>query len=434
MRIAHLPSSYLPEDLGGTEVYVSRLCRALLEQSHHMAVVWHAAAPPSMELNGLAGHLVRLPPHPARKRADLYRHSTGGEPPGFRAFLSDWRPDVIHFHAFTLGAGLDHARVARRAGIPYVITYHTPAMSCPRGTLMQWGTDVCDGRLTPNRCAACALHARGWPKPVARAAAQSPLSWHCLPEGPWLVRFALPSLLADAHACWREFFHGSAHILACAEFGKELLIVNGVPADRVTVLRQALPGGDRTRRLHLPLRSHHRPVRLGFFGRFTPVKGPDLLLEAIRHLRGEGIDVVAEVVGPVSDADQGWARHLLNQARGLAQYRGVKHGDDLAGWLATLDLVVLPSRCLETGPLTLLEAWDRGVPVLGSNLGGIRDFLTTARLPELLFSVNDPFALAAAVRRALAWDGPAPEVRIPGMDRLAQRMTEIYEGCLATAA
>ncbi|HLJ95091.1 MAG TPA: glycosyltransferase [Gemmataceae bacterium] len=429
MRIAHLPSSYFPETVGGTEAYVRHLCAALSDQGHETAVVWHTAAQPASDDPHWPEDLVRLPPFPPRRRRDLYRTSTNGEPPGFREFLIDWKPDLVHFHAFTLGAGLGHAQLARTMGVPYMATYHTPAMSCLRGTLMRWGNEGCDGKLEPRRCAACVLHARGWPKLLAQLAAGSPLSSSAVPDGPWLVPAALPSLLAEAQAAWCEFFSGSAHVLACAEFCANVLYANGIPPDRVTVLRQALPGTDRKRRLKLPLRRPRPSARLGFFGRFTPAKGPDLLVEATRRLRAEGVDVVAELVGPIPEAERPWAQRFLQNANGGARYLGVKQGEDLANWLTTLDLVVLPSRCPETGPLTLLEAWDRGVPVIGTDLGGIRDFVAAAGLSAFLFPINDLSGLAAAVRRVLAWDGPAPEVCIPGVEGLAQRMEEIYQRC-----
>lgn len=430
MRIAHLPSSYLPDTVGGTEVYVRHLCTALSHRGHESAVVWHTATRAGADAGRWPEELVCLPPFPPGRREDLYRSATSGEPPGFRRFLMDWKPDLIHFHAFTLGAGLAHARVARQVGMPYVATYHTPAMSCQRGTLMRWGKEACDGNLEPHRCAACVLHGRGWPKLVARMAGGSPLSWGSLPDGPWVVGLALPSLLAEAQTAWHEFFSGSAHLLACAEFCAQVLLANGVPADRVTVLRQALPGIDRARQLKLPLRRGSQPIRLGFFGRFTPVKGPDLLVEAIRRLRAEGLDIVAELAGPILESERSWAQRILNYSHGGEKYVGVKHGEDLADWLSTLDLVVLPSRWLETGPLTLLEAWDRGVPVIGTDLGGIRDFLTAAGLPEFLFPVDDPAGIAAAVRRVLAWEGPAPEVCVPGVTGLAQRIEDIYQRCV----
>ena len=39
------------------------------------------------------------------------------------------------------------------------------------------------------------------------------------------------------------------------------------------------------------------------------------------------------------------------------------------------DLAVVPSIWLETGPLTILEAFAAGIPAAGTDLGGIRELL-----------------------------------------------------------
>jgi glycosyltransferase involved in cell wall biosynthesis len=136
----------------------------------------------------------------------------------------------------------------------------------------------------------------------------------------------------------------------------------------------------------------------------------------------------------VLDCDRPWVNRILARAGDPARYLGVKQGADLTDWLASLDLVVLPSRWLETGPLTLLEAWDVGVPVIGTDLGGIRDFLNAAKLPEFLFANNNPLAIAAAIRRLLEWECASPEVPILGVEGLAERMNQIYKRSTHVAA
>ncbi len=69
-------------------------------------------------------------------------------------------------------------------------------------------------------------------------------------------------------------------------------------------------------------------------------------------------------------------------------------GSELISWLGSQDLVVNPSRWLETGPLTLLEAWDCGTPVIGTDMGGIREFMTSAGHSEMLFKNEDHLDLA----------------------------------------
>lgn len=428
MRLALLPSSYFPDSLGGTEVYVRELARTLAELGHRVAVVYHSSRP---GVTTTDDHEVsRLPEHAPRRRSDLYRFCRGQEPAGFGDFLDRWRPDLVHFHALTLGAGLDHARAVKRRGLPYLVTYHTPTFSCRRGTLLRWGREACDGVFDRQRCAACVLHSRGIPRPLAVMLGRSPLPWDRLPDGPWVPRLALPSLLQSGHDCWREFMEGAAHIVACAEWCRTVLIANGLAPERISVHRQALPGPDRTRRLKLPV-PIRQPLRIGFFGRLTRVKGPDLLLAALRRLRQRGIEVAAELVGPIDHRDRYWVTRLLHRADGLASYRGVKQATALAEWLETLDLVVVPSRCFETGPLTVLEAWDRGVPVIGSEHSGIAEFLRGANQATLLFPAGDAEALAHAILRALDWQGPdQPGVTIPGMTSLAQRMEALYRAAV----
>ena len=49
---------------------------------------------------------------------------------------------------------------------------------------------------------------------------------------------------------------------------------------------------------------------------------------------------------------------------------------DLLTKLQYYDLAVVPSIWFETGPLTILEAFAAGLPVAGTNLGGIKELLT----------------------------------------------------------
>src|SRR5436190_15594735 len=151
--------------------------------------------------------------------------------------------------------------------------------------------------------------------------------------------------------------------MACAEFYRDELLTNGVPADRVSVERQALPGEDRKRTLRLPLSGRGaQPLRIGYFGRLTAVKGPDLLSAAVKRLRADGLDVTGEWIGPV-EGDSRWANKMFAAGAPDVRYVGMKREGELSKWIRDCDLIVIPSRTLETGPLTLLEGWDQGTPV-----------------------------------------------------------------------
>src|SRR5438309_8832873 len=83
---------------------------------------------------------------------ELYGEGDSRAAASFAAILDDETPDVVHLHAFTRGASLRLVQEAKGRGIPVVFSYHTPTVSCQRGTLLKWGQDPCDGRLDVRAC------------------------------------------------------------------------------------------------------------------------------------------------------------------------------------------------------------------------------------------------------------------------------------------
>jgi len=424
LRIALLVQTYLPDHVGGTEIYVKHLAEGLAKRGHEVAVVFHGRA--QATLAGQTYETVALPPFRSSKRVHSFRRARGVSPPGFQEFLDRWKPDLAHFHSFAPEAGPDQARALTLSNIPYFFTYHMPPMTCIRGSLIRWGKEICDGRIEPKVCSACILEARGLPETVAKMIPPISLPWHALPEGPWLTRVSLPSLVSELGESWREFARGARHIVACAKWVSEVLIVNGVASEKITVLRQALPGSNRNRTLRLPCPTQ-RALRLGYFGRIAREKGVDLFLTAGNLLHSAGIPVINEIIGPFSDSQM--ESLVLQRAKEYpdrVKYLGTKHGVELGAWIQSIDLMVFPSRWLETGPLTVLESWDHGTPAIGTNLGGIREFFSQNGQASLLFEMEDPVSLSEAVKRALSWKGPAPSVEISGIEELVDQMETIY--------
>jgi glycosyltransferase involved in cell wall biosynthesis len=241
---------------------------------------------------------------------------------------------------------------------------------------------------------------------------------------------AQPALLREFHRSFSEITAGASHLVACADFVRERLVSNGVAPNRISVLRQALPGSTRTRVLRsLPTSGR---LKLGFFGRLTKDKGPDLLVAGARTLRSEGYDATVELAGPLARADEPWLTPWLEANRTFARHVGVLGGDRLLEWIATRDLIVIPSRCLETGPLALLEAWDANTPAIGTASGGIAEFMGSQGLSDHLFAVDDVAGLAATVRR-LSRDARSVTVTVPGIDELVRSTQAIYERACSTS-
>jgi glycosyltransferase involved in cell wall biosynthesis len=118
------------------------------------------------------------------------------------------------------------------------------------------------------------------------------------------------------------------------------------------------------------------------------IKGPDVLLEALRLLRERRPELHVLLSGPA----RGFVRRGLDQLgipyvhRRLARYRGI------ADLYAALDVYVAPSR-QEGGPKGVLEAMAAGVPVVSTRVGQAAELIRDGGNGWLV-DVEDADALA----------------------------------------
>jgi glycosyltransferase involved in cell wall biosynthesis len=144
--------------------------------------------------------------------------------------------------------------------------------------------------------------------------------------------------------------------------------------------------------------------RLVCVGTLSPLKGQDLLLEALGSL--VGLPWHCTLVGPL-DRDPGFVASLARRATatGIAdrvRMPGTRTGAALRREYQDADLLVLPSRAESYG-MVVPEALAAGVPVLASAVGGVPEAVgrTASGVPGLLVPPDDAAALAAALARWL---------------------------------
>ncbi|WP_185267682.1 glycosyltransferase family 4 protein [Halopseudomonas xiamenensis] len=166
----------------------------------------------------------------------------------------------------------------------------------------------------------------------------------------------------------------------------------------------------------LPEASSHRDASprqlIGFVGRLSHEKGPDLFLDAILPLCSQrpGLHAVMLGGGPL----QASLQQRIQSAGLEKQITLPGYQQNIPEWLSRLSVLVISSRT-EGTPMILLEAMQAGVPVTSFAVGGIPDVLQN-NATGLLVAPEDTVLLGSQVRLLL--DDPTLA------DKLAQRARE----------
>jgi len=377
VKVLHVTFGFYPDPVGGTEVYVAALCSELRASGVECVVAAPGSRNETYAIEGVP--VCRFATdRPTNGIDTLYGDGDPEMADAFSRVLDAEQPDILHQHALTPACSVQIARDARRRGIPVVFTYHTPTVTCQRGTLLEWGADPCDGRLEIRRCSACTLQGLGTGRPLGRLLAAMPesagdwLGTRGLAGGAWTA-LRMSSLTRRHHRAIREFLVTVDRFIALAPWVSDVLRANGVQPARIARSDHGVALID-----HPPKRreSPNGRLRVVHLGRADVVKGTTLLVRALQSLDAP---VDLDIFGIVQDSRGAELMRELKSGIGNDQrvrlMPPLPHGD-VAGVLAEYDLVAVPSQWMETGPLVVLEAFAAGVPVLASALGGLADKVT----------------------------------------------------------
>lgn len=387
MKVLHVPYTFLPDPIGGTEVYVADLMTELLALGVDSSVAAPVAAGtsrapasgPRTSYRSGGFHVDRLPvtpgPHPVE-----YVYGAG-DPATQMALVEIVRrdcPDIVHFHSYSPAVGGAVAQAVRACGPRVVVTYHTPTVTCTRGSLLRFGHIPCDGRMLVRRCSACVLQAHGIPRPAADFVASIPAPVGEVfrsreRRGRIWTALQMPALMRMRHADSRAYLDAAHVVVAVTAWVRDLLLLNGIDARKIAFSRQGISAS----RLPAALTrvagpTGTRPLRAIMLGRLDPTKGFDLPIDAL--VRNPRLDLTIDLYGD-SDTDSQYVRTL--RAKVATDPRVTLHppipARDVVTRVAEFDVLLVPSQWLESGPLVVLEAQAAGVPIVGTALGGIAE-------------------------------------------------------------
>jgi len=414
MRILHVVHQYLPEKIGGTELYTQWVSQALARRGHRVDVFYRSSGgQPAIALASRTDEAgVRIwagrhgPATPNRRFLTTFgdRHLAAA----FDRVLDEVQPELVHVeHLMGLPAALIHA--LRRRKLPFVITFWDFWWVCANAQLLtNYDQQICDGPRAYLNCARCATARAGRP-------------------GLWPAWPPLAALLAWRNRLLREALTAAGRLIAPTEFVRRWYLAHGAPAEKLITLPPGLEARPMTPR---PLR-HDGPTRIAYIGGLSWQKGVHILVEAFGQLGG---DAELWIAGDET-ADPAYVGRLRAHSGPRVRFLGRLDRDQVWATLAQVDVVAVPTLWYETFSFIISEAFAAGVPVLASRLGPIADRVRHGE-DGMLAPPGDVAAWHAALRQFVetpGWrDHLASGIRPPTtLQEHVDGLEKIYRGLIS---
>jgi glycosyltransferase involved in cell wall biosynthesis len=276
--------------------------------------------------------------------------------------VRDFLPDVAHAHNLYHHLSPSVLAALSEAGVPTVMTAHDYKLACPAHEMLLDGK-VCE-RCKGGRYVHC-------------------LTNRCIKGSTALS--GLVMVESAVHAWMGSYVNHLARIVVPSQFMGRKLVEWGIPERLVHHVPNAVnpaafaPSAD-----------------VGdyfvYFGRLAESKGVRTLVKAAHDA---GVKLVLVGTGDLE-------AELARAADGdRLQVLGRRSGNALWDVVARSRAVVLPSEWYENAPMSILEAYALGKPVLAADIGGIPEMILPGQT-GWLFPSADVSALAAMLQTVAA--------------------------------
>jgi glycosyltransferase involved in cell wall biosynthesis len=197
---------------------------------------------------------------------------------------------------------------------------------------------------------------------------------------------------------------------------KMTTIYNGIDISTFDLIRKT-----KSHNLHKNSDSY---FTIGYIGRIDPEKGLVELVKSIGILRKSNAKIKLVIIGDIGRRAEPFYRDLvlLCQELGIENYvefKGYKENiiDDIFGF----DLLVLPSYREGFGR-TLIEAMAAGIPVIGTDVGGIPEIIDNGK-NGFIVPPKDPQAIADAIQILLNDEDLQLKMGENGLNKVREKFT-----------
>ncbi|MDQ0803462.1 glycosyltransferase family 4 protein [Priestia megaterium] len=258
----------------------------------------------------------------------------------FKNYLIKQKPDIVHSHNFfpLLSPSIYYA--CNKLNIPVVQTLHNYRLMCPAATFLK-EDKICE------KCLSASLF--------------NSVKYGCY-RGSKIQTVPVVSMIGinKMLGTWKNKVD---RYIALTKFAKNKFVSSGIPEEKITVKGNFLQENSNE-----VLKLSRDSNNLIFVGRLSPEKGIQDLLEAwnlVSKKKNSKLLIIGE--GPEKNRLE-----KLYDSENIV-FLGKKNSDEVIRYMKEAKYLIVPSIWYEGFPMTIVEAYSVGTPVISSNIGSLKE-------------------------------------------------------------
>ena len=274
--------------------------------------------------------------------------------------LNKFQPDLVHLHIFQHQLSASIIPEIKKRNIPIVYTAHDLKSVCPNYKMLTNGIvcEECKGHRYYN----CFKN-------------------RCVKDS--YVKSSINMLEMYFHL-WCKYYDMIDLIITPSKFYKKKLIEWRFSSERVIHVPNFI-----NENKFLPKYSNK-----GYFiylGRLSEEKGILTLVNAMKKVKKGKLIIIG--TGPLENAIK---QKITTMRLANVEMVGFQSGESLNNYIINSMFSVIPSEWYENGPISILENFACGKPVIGAEIGGIPEHITIGK-DGFIFQPKNPLDLAEKI-------------------------------------
>lgn len=285
----------------------------------------------------------------------------------FRNILSDEKPDIVHI-TYALG-GLSAGIIPIAAeSSKCIVTLTDFNYICAWGQLMKPDLTLCDGPDEGWNCCECFWGADPW-----EGISKINKAWLSLKPRGKRVKYAKAEGVIKSskrNEFIRNCLSRANKVIAptdglgsiYSKWGIYNIQILGFGINKIVSIRNKEVDSNN--------------LIFGFIGQLLPHKGLHVIAEAINNKsinQKIEIHIYGEIRGEI---EENYLKESISKSGKIMKYMGTFQPSEFNKILSTFDVLIFTSLWVENSPLVVLNAVDNGVPVISSDIPGVKEIIS----------------------------------------------------------